>query len=75
MSSNNPLIHPKEDPVKDVIGNLKTEQQKASHTEFENPISKDTEKYMALNKLTSLDKSRYSSGTETEDTVTPGTKT
>ena len=29
---------------------------------------------MALNKLTSLDKSRSSSRTETEDTVTPDTK-
>ena len=29
---------------------------------------------MALNKLTSLDKSRYSSRTEAEDTVTPETK-
>ena len=30
---------------------------------------------MALNKLTSLDKSRSSSRTETEDIVTPNTKT
>ena len=30
---------------------------------------------MALNKLTSLDKSRSSSRTETEDTVTSDTKT
>ena len=58
-----------------MIGNLKTDQQKASHTEFENTISKDTEKYIALNKLTSLDKSRSSSRTETEDTVIPETKT
>ena len=56
MSSNNPLIHTKEDTVKDVIGNLKTGQQKASHIEFENPIIKDTEKDIALSKLTSLDK-------------------
>ena len=74
MSSNSPLIQLKEDTVRDVIGNLKTDWQKASHTEFENPISKNTEKYMALNKLTSLDKSRSSSRTETEDTVTPDTK-
>ena len=74
MSSNNPFIQPKEDKVKYVIGDLKTDQQKASHIEFEMPISKDTEKYMALNKLTLLDKSRSSSGTETEYTVTPNTK-
>ena len=56
MSSNNPLIRPKEDTVKDVIGNLKIDQQKASHTKFEKPIIKDTEKDMAWNKLTLLDK-------------------
>ena len=75
MSYNNPLIHPKEDRVKDVIGNVKIDQQKASHTEFEKPIVKDTEKDMALNKLTSLDKSRSSARPETEYTVTPDTKT
>ena len=53
-----------------MIGNLKPDQQKSSHTEFEKPISKDTEKDMALNKLTSLDRSRSSSRTETEDTKT-----
>ena len=68
MSSNNPLIHPKEDMVKEVIGNLKTDQQKASHKKIERPISKDTYKDMALNKLTSLVKSWSSSRTETEDT-------
>ena len=75
MSSNSPLIQTKEDTVKYVIGNLKTDQQKASHTEFEKPISKNIEKDMELNKLTSLDKSGYSSRTKTEDTVTPDTKT
>ena len=75
MHSNIPLIQPKKDTVKDVIGNLKTDQQKASHTKFEKPISKDKEKEMALNKLTSLDKSGSSSRTETEDTLTPDTKT
>ena len=54
MSSNIPLIRPKEDMVKDVLGNLKTDQQKASHTELEKPISKDIEKDMVLNRLTSL---------------------
>ena len=58
-----------------MIGNLKTDQQKVSHTENEKPISTDSDKDMALNKLTSLDKSRYSSRTETEDTVIPETKT
>ena len=69
------MIQPKEDTVKEGIGNLKTDQQKSPHIEFEKPIIKDTEKDMALNKLTSLDKSGSSSRTETEDTVTPETKT
>ena len=49
---------------------MKTDEQKASDSDFENPISEDIEKDTALNKLTSLDKSRSSSITETEDTVT-----
>ena len=65
MSSNIPSINPKEDQIKDAIGNLKIDKQKASDSYFEKPISKDIEKYMALNKLTSLDKSRSSSKTET----------
>ena len=75
MSSNNPFIPTTEDMVKDVIGNLKTDQQKASQTENENPIRSDSDKDMELNKLTSLDKSRSSSGTKTEDTVKPQNKT
>ena len=75
MSSNIPLILATEDTVKDTIGSFKTNQQEASHTKNENPISNDSDKYMALNKLTLLDKSRSSSRTETEDTVTPETKT
>ena len=61
ISSNIPLIQTTEDTVKDVIGNLKTDQQKASNTDYKNPKSKDSEKDMALNKLTSLDKSEFSS--------------
>ena len=57
MYSNIPLIPATEDRVKAVIDNFKTDQQKASHTKYENPISKDSEKDMSLNKLTSLDKS------------------
>ena len=75
MSSNITFIPETEDTVKDMIGHLKTNQQQASHTKNENPISNDSDKYMALNKLTSLDKSRSSSRTETEDTVIPETKT
>ena len=70
MSSNIPLIQPKEDQIKDAIGNLKTDEQKASDSDFEKPLSEDTEKCMALNKLISFDKSRSISRTETEDTVT-----
>ena len=66
MSSNNPLVHTKEDTVKDVIGNLKTEKQEASQTKSKKPISNEPEKETALNKLTSLDKSRSYSRTETK---------
>ena len=45
--------------------NLKTYEQKASDSGFENPISEDIEKDMALNKLNPLDKSRSSSKTGT----------
>ena len=63
MSSNIPFVPATEYTVKDVIGNFKTDQQKASHTKNEKSISKDLEKDMA----TSLEKSRSSSRTETED--------
>ena len=45
MSSNIPSIQTKENQIKDAIGNLKTDKQKASDSEFEKPISKDIEKY------------------------------
>ena len=60
MPSNIPLIKPTEDQIKDAIHNLKTYKQKVSYSYFEKPISKDIEKEMAVNKLTSLDKSRSS---------------
>ena len=53
---------------------LKTDEQKASDSYFKKPIREDEEEDMALNKLTSLDKSRSSSKTETEDTVKLDTK-
>ena len=60
ISSKIPLTNPTED-----IGDLKTEKQKASYSYFGKPISKDIEKYMALNKLPSLHKSRSPLETET----------
>ena len=74
MSSNIPLINPTEDKIQDNIGNFQTEKQKASDSYSEKPLSKDKEKYMALNKLPSLDKSRSSSKTETENTLKLDTK-
>ena len=47
MSSNIPFLPATENMVKDVIGNLKTDQQKASHTKNEKSISKDPKKHMA----------------------------
>ena len=69
------MIPETEDTFKDAIGNLKTDQQKASQTKNEKPISKDSEKDTELNKLTSFDESGSSSRNETEDTVIPETKT
>ena len=74
MSSNISSIKPKEDQIKDAVGHLKTDEEKASDSDFENPIRKGVERDMALNKLTSLDKSRSSSKTEIEETVTLDTK-
>ena len=68
------MIKPTEYQIKDNIGSSKTDEQKVSDSSFENLISKDIFKNMALNKLTSLDKSRYSSKNETEDTVKLDTK-
>ena len=75
MSSNNPLLPTTEDTVKEVIGNLKTDKQEASKTKNKKPIINESDKDMALNKLTSLDESRSSSITETEDTVKLQNKT
>ena len=65
MSSNLPLMNPTEDKIQDDIGNLQTEKQKASESYSEKPSSKDKDKDMAHNKVTSLDKSRSASKTET----------
>ena len=75
MSSNNPLVPKTEEMVKEVIDNLKTDKTQASQTKNKNPTSNESYKYMALNKSISLDKSRSSSITETEDTVKPQNKT
>ena len=74
MSSNIPLINPTEDKIQDNIGNLQTEKQKASKSYSEKPLSKYIEKYMALNKVPSLDKYGSSSKTKTEHTVKLDTK-
>ena len=68
------MINPKEDQIQEDIGNLKKDKQKASDSYFENPLSKDKEKDMALTKLPLLDKSRSSLKTETENTVQLDTK-
>ena len=53
---------------------MQTKKQKASKSYTEKPLSKDKEKDMAPNKVPSLDKSRSSSKTETENTVKLDTK-
>ena len=44
MYFNKSLISTTEYTVKDVVGNLKTDQQEASQIEKENPIINDSEK-------------------------------
>ena len=44
MSSNVPSIQTKEDQIKDAIGNFKIDEQKASYSDFEKPISEDIKK-------------------------------
>ena len=53
---------------------MQKEKQKASESYSETPLSKDKDKYMALNKVPSLDKSGSSSKNETEHTVKLDTK-
>ena len=74
MSSNNPFIPTTIYTVKNVIVNLKTDQQEASQTKNKKHISNDSDKSMVFNKSTSLDKSSSSSRTEIEDTVKPQTR-
>ena len=55
MSYNIPLINPTEDNIKDYTCNFQIEKQKASESYSEKPLSKEKEKDMALNKVSSLD--------------------
>ena len=54
---------------KTILVICKHKNQKGSDSYSEKPLSKDKEKEMALNKLLSLDKYRYSSKNETENTL------
>ena len=56
MSSNIKLIKPTYDQFQEDIDNFKTDKHKASYLYFKNPLSKDKEKDMVLNRLPSLDK-------------------
>ena len=64
MHSNIPLINPTGDKTQDNIGNLQTEK-KASESYYEKPLRDYKEEDIALNKITSLDKSMSSSKNET----------
>ena len=65
MSSNNPLVPTTEYTFKEVIDNLKVYKQEVSQTKNKKPIINESDKNMELNKLSSLNKSRSSSRTET----------
>ena len=54
--------------VKEVIINTETDKPQTSQTKKKS-VSNESNKGMALNKSSSLDNSRYSTRTETEDTV------
>ena len=71
MSSNNPLFPTTEDMVKEMISNMETDKTQASQTKNKKSIINVSKEGVALNKSSSLDKSRPSSRTETEDTVKP----
>ena len=74
MYSNIPLMNPTKDKIQYNIGNLQTKKQKASESYSEKPLSKDKDKDMVQNKVTSLDKSGFASKTETEHTEKLDTK-
>ena len=57
--------------VKEVIINMEKDKPQASQTKSKKSIINESNKGMAWNKSSSLDKSRCSSITETEDTVKP----
>ena len=60
MSSNKPLVPTTEEMVKEVVSNMETDKPRASQTKNKNSISNASNKFMALNKSSSLDKSRSS---------------
>ena len=70
MYSNNQLVPTTEETVKEVISNLETDKPQAYQTK-KKPISNESNKGMALNKSSSLDKSRSSPRTEIENTLKP----
>ena len=65
MYSNKPLVPTTEEMVKEVIINMETDKPQSSQTKNKNYISNESNKGMASNKSSSLDKSRSSSRTET----------
>ena len=54
---------------------METDKPQTSQTKEDKSISNESNKCMALNKSRSLDNSRSSEGTETEDTLKPLNKT
>ena len=69
MSYNNPLVPNTEKMVKEVINNMETYKLQSSQTKKDKYISNKSNKGMSLDKSSSLNKSRASQRTETEDTV------
>ena len=69
MFSNNPLVPITEKIVKEVINNMETDKPQASQTKQKIYISNESNKGVSFNKSSSLDNSRSSPRTETEETV------
>ena len=57
--------------AKEVISNVETDKPQASQTKKDKYISNESNKCILLNKSSSLNDSRDSERTETEDTVKP----
>ena len=74
MSSNKTLVPTTENMVNEVINNMETDKPQESQTKKDKSISNESNKGTALDKSSSLDNSRGSQRTDTENKVKPQKK-